>query len=179
MRVSRMIVLALSVLMSAPASLQAASTIDHWVISSGGGVTTSASFSAFTVIGEPLAGPATSATYTIQAGFIPAVLFSGTVDVVAQAPPTATSLSSIAPNPFRATAAISFDVATSSPVAVRVFDASGRLVRALADGVYSPGRYLLTWDGTNFAGSHAAAGVYYCQFLCGPVRETRRMVFIR
>ena len=176
MRPSRRIMLGLLALALAPTSLRAASTIDRWVISSGGGTATSATFTAFTVIGEPLAGPATSATYAIQAGFLPGAL-SGTVPT--EELPTANILRSIAPNPFQESVAISFDIATSSQVTARVFDASGRLVQDLANRVYSPGRYSLTWDGTSIAGSRAPAGVYYCQFRCGAIQDTRHLVFIK
>ncbi len=66
------------------------------------------------------------------------------------------------PNPAPASGAtISFALDARGPVQVRVFDASGRLVTTLLDGMAGPGEMRLRWDGTDRRGNTVASGVYF------------------
>jgi len=47
------------------------------------------------------------------------------------------------------------------PDALRIFDASGRQVRTLLDGVAGPGTRQVVWDGRDDEGSRVPAGVYF------------------
>ena len=172
-------VLAVSMLLAGPVSVWAANSIDRYVFSSGGGFVTSPSYAAFTVIGEPVTGHADGATHSIQAGFVAGVSVAGIVDVPPADLPTVSRLQAVRPNPFQARTTIAFDLATSAPVAVRIFDTSGRLLRVLANGTFSPGRYTLEWDGTSADGGRVSAGIYYCKFRGGAAEETRRLVYFR
>ena len=68
------------------------------------------------------------------------------------------------PTVFRNSVRIRLDPAnprTREPVAVSVYDASGRLVRVLSlPQSPTPGPYSLTWDGSTDAGRRAGPGVY-------------------
>jgi hypothetical protein len=64
------------------------------------------------------------------------------------------------PNPFNAGTKISYDVEVEGAVRLDVFDACGRLVRTLVDGVQSAGRHTAFWDGRDARGSDVASGVY-------------------
>ncbi len=60
-------------------------------------------------------------------------------------------------------------------VTLRIYDASGRQIATLQDGVMSPGVYLKTWLGFESNGRQAASGVYFAR-LEGPsagMRDTR------
>ncbi|MCX6133187.1 MAG: T9SS type A sorting domain-containing protein [Ignavibacteriales bacterium] len=50
------------------------------------------------------------------------------------------------PNPFNPSTAISYDVAKSARVSIRVYDLLGRVVAQLVDGVQSPSRYTIHWN---------------------------------
>ncbi len=65
------------------------------------------------------------------------------------------------PNPFRPTTAIRFELAGAGPVRLRVYDAGGRMVRALVDRPLGAGAQSAVWDGRDDAGRLAASGVYY------------------
>jgi hypothetical protein len=71
----------------------------------------------------------------------------------------------VSPNPFRGSVRISLDRSlgrSPSYSSVRIFDASGRLVRSLpVPSSLVPRRLSLSWDGTDDTGRRLPAGVYY------------------
>jgi hypothetical protein len=67
------------------------------------------------------------------------------------------------PNPFSQRGTIRFSLASAGRVGVSVFDASGRVIKTLADGVMEAGENTLVWDGTNNAGHRVGAGVFWIQ----------------
>jgi hypothetical protein len=56
---------------------------------------------------------------------------------------------------------ISYSVKEAGPVAVKIFDITGRLVKVLINENQPSGTYTLRWDGTTEAGNRVAAGVYF------------------
>ncbi len=94
--------------------------------------------------------------------------------------PTATSLGANYPNPFNPSTTIACDLAKAGRVSLQVFDASGRLVRVLADGIELPaGRHEMTWNGRDEAGRAVAGGVYFYRMDAGGIRETRKMMLVK
>jgi hypothetical protein len=63
-------------------------------------------------------------------------------------------------------------------VALRVYDAGGRLMRTFAGG-FSPGANEVLWDGTDASGARAPAGVYFYRLDAGVDRLTQKLVFVR
>ena len=61
-------------------------------------------------------------------------------------------------------ASITYDVAKSTPIAIRVYDAQGRVVRTLVAQNAAPGHYAITWDGRSATGRTLAAGTYFVRF---------------
>ena len=177
-RIQRVGAIVIALIAGTSPSSWAAITISVPIVSSGGGVATSTTFSASTTIGQPVAGVATGTNLVIVSGLAPSI-----VGVTVGAPPAqlpqVTRLSRIAPNPFRMRATIAFEIATPALTTVRVFDASGRLVRTLLDRQLEPGRYSLEWDGAGLDGEPTGAGIYFCQFRSGTASETQRITFVR
>lgn len=84
------------------------------------------------------------------------------------------------PNPFSLATTIRYSLAEHQPVSLRIYDVSGRLVRALVDDeVQCPGEHHILWNGTNTSGRMAAPGVYFCRLEAGRYSEIRRMVLLR
>jgi hypothetical protein len=94
--------------------------------------------------------------------------------------PTAVNLRA-APNPFNPLTEFRFDAPRAGVAEVRVFDARGRLVRALTAGQGPAGPRALRWDGCDAAGSVAASGLYFARvYLDGqPVGETIKASLVR
>lgn len=95
-------------------------------------------------------------------------------------PAAAFALHGASPNPFNPTTTIAFDLPATAPVSLRIFDASGRLVRALLTG--SPGaagRNEATWDGRDGSGRHAPSGVYLYRLQTPGHAATGRMTLMK
>ena len=92
---------------------------------------------------------------------------------------TAFELEQNHPNPFTTSTRISFTVADAAEyVQLDIFDVQGRLVQRLVDGVLSPGRHDVEWDGAA-RGRSAPSGVYFYVLKHGPSQHTRMMTRIR
>jgi len=91
------------------------------------------------------------------------------------------------PNPVRSSTRIPFAIGADSPtgtarVTLRIFDASGRLVRTLLDGVAetTPAVRVPTWDGRDEKGQRVGSGIYYYRLTVAGTKElSRRMVVLR
>ncbi len=83
------------------------------------------------------------------------------------------------PNPFNPSTTISFGLREAGNVTLRIYDASGRLVRALIDRHFDAGSYNVLWDGRGCDGGAVASGVYFYNIEAGTFRETRKMVLLK
>lgn len=86
------------------------------------------------------------------------------------------------PNPFVATTRIDYTVPRSAghnPVILRVYDATGRLVRNLVSDVRPVGTHSVAWDATNQEGRPVPAGVYLYRLRLGKKTITRQMIVAR
>jgi len=81
-----------------------------------------------------------------------------------------------APNPFRAATRIRFETRAAGPVDLRIFDATGRLVRLLADRTMGSGRQEVVWDGRDETRRRVARGVYYYRLSAPGVDAGGRVV---
>jgi hypothetical protein len=68
-----------------------------------------------------------------------------------------------APNPFNPSTTIRYELPSPGHVSMRIYDATGGLVRTLVSGHQPPGRYRAVWEGRNDAGQHVGSGVYFCR----------------
>jgi hypothetical protein len=95
----------------------------------------------------------------------------------------ATALRSPHPNPFNPTATIEYSIASSGHVALRVFSASGRVVRTLVDDDIDAGEYKAIWNGLTDSGDRAASGVYFVRMSSdgrnGCYKEVRKLVLLK
>lgn len=116
-----------------------------------------------------------------------AVLSNGTEDRVSSGAVSVTTSGKLLmrlypafPNPFREETVIQHDIASvAGGVKLAIYGVTGRVVRTLYSTAKRPGRYTVTWDGTNDSGDRVASGVYFCSLEAGGKRETRRVIFLR
>ncbi len=87
------------------------------------------------------------------------------------------------PNPFNPVTTIDFSLATDGRATIRVFDASGRVVRTLVDRDVEAGEHKVVWDGTTDAGRRAASGVYFLKMEAagqmGAFRANKKLVLLK
>jgi flagellar hook assembly protein FlgD len=86
------------------------------------------------------------------------------------------------PNPFRAADAvttISFRLSNPADAQLRIYDASGRMVRTLVNGPLTSGAHNLAWDGSDDQGRELNSGVYFYRLKAGAFEQSRRMTLLR
>lgn len=83
------------------------------------------------------------------------------------------------PNPFNPGTKIVYGLQDPARATLRIFDASGRLVRVLVDGQRATGPHEAYWDGTDGAGRAVASGVYFYRLDAGAFGRTERMTLVR
>ncbi|MFN0149353.1 MAG: FlgD immunoglobulin-like domain containing protein [bacterium] len=83
------------------------------------------------------------------------------------------------PNPFGTVARVRYSIPESSPVDLRVYDASGRVVRTLLRGTASVGSHEAIWDGSDDAGARMESGVYFLRLSTNEESQTSRVVLVR
>jgi len=83
------------------------------------------------------------------------------------------------PNPTSQGASIRLALPSASPVRVDIFDASGRLVRTVADGAMPAGYHDVNWDGKDGDGRAAASGVYWYRVTAGAEERSRKLLVVR
>lgn len=100
--------------------------------------------------------------------------FSTGVEQLPGEQPTKIALGANYPNPFNPTTSFEYSLTGTEHVKVRVFDAMGRQVATLVDGVQSASTYRVTFDA-----SHLASGVYLYQLETPTQVMSRKMVLIK
>jgi hypothetical protein len=83
------------------------------------------------------------------------------------------------PNPLNPATVLEFTVARTGPVRVQVFNATGRLVKALYEGTMQEGRNTLGWDGSTSTGTRVASGVYYFRIVTAESSEVVRVTVLK
>jgi hypothetical protein len=95
--------------------------------------------------------------------------------------PDQLTLSQNYPNPFNPATTIQFGVPANfrGRAELRIYNVKGELVRSLYEGAVTPGIHSYRWDGTNDNGRQVTSGIYFCRFVCGTERMTKKMVLLR
>lgn len=90
--------------------------------------------------------------------------------------PTAFSLSQNYPNPFNPETIISWQLATSSFVILKVYDVLGNEVATLVNEEQSAGSYRIEFSSKN---SEISSGVYFYQLRAGDFVQTKKMILMK
>ncbi len=89
------------------------------------------------------------------------------------------SLTRPAPTPTRGATTFRLALASPSAVELGVFDATGRQVRSLFDGLLDAGAHALAWDGRDANGHEVAPGVYFVRAVSAHGSAGERVVVVR
>ena len=101
--------------------------------------------------------------------------------LLAAMPPERTDVFANYPNPFNPETWIPYQLAGAAEVSVRIYDATGALVRTLIFGHQTAGIYreksrAAYWDGKNKLSESVASGVYFYTLTAGDFTATRKML---
>ena len=88
------------------------------------------------------------------------------------------------PNPFNPETWIPYQLASTSPVTLNIYDMKGHLIRIIdlgqrAAGVYVSQNKAVYWDGRNGVGQKVASGIYFYTLEADKFTDTRRMVIVK
>lgn len=177
----------IAIALSEAARAQSGGAYDlSWNTLSGGGALESAGgvYALGGSIGQIAAGSYAGGGYTLDGGFwvfgASAVTSAGGPgDHAGAAAPIAFRLHPGAPNPFDRETTIAFDLPRPGIATARIYNASGALVRTLADGPAAAGRHRVQWAGTDEAGRRVAQGIYLVRLHAGDAVATRKLVLTR
>lgn len=86
---------------------------------------------------------------------------------------------SIYPNPFNPLTTIVYSLPESGRVKIRIYDATGRFLRTVTDGIEIAGEHTTTWDGRDYKGAEVSSGVYFVLFEAGGIVRTTKIVFLK
>ncbi len=157
----------------------------NWFTVDGGGTTQSSggSFSLGGTIGQPDAGVMTGGTISLRGGFWTGgqtvVGVEDGVDELAGGVPVSFRLYRATPNPLIDRTLVKFDLPETRRVRMTVYDAAGRHVRTLAEGLLPPGQHRVAWDGRDDEGRAAATGIYFVRLDAETMRAREKIVVIR
>ena len=82
-------------------------------------------------------------------------------------------------NPSGSRTAIRYSLAKTSPVDLRVYSTTGKLVRSLRSGVEPAGLHQAIWNRTDDLGRSVGRGTYFCRMTACNYRATCKLDFVR
>lgn len=89
------------------------------------------------------------------------------------------TLSQNYPNPFNSETVISYSIYKQSHVTIKIFSATGRLVKTLIqNSSHKPGQYNIHWNGYDEQEKPVSSGVYIYQLQAGDIRLNRKMILL-
>lgn len=83
------------------------------------------------------------------------------------------------PNPFTEETTIEFSLPEPAPLRLVVYDALGRKVRTLTEGIREAGHHTVAWDGLSDSGTRLGSGLYFYQLIFNDTQSVQSMVLRR
>jgi hypothetical protein len=83
------------------------------------------------------------------------------------------------PNPFNPATTISFSLAQSEKVKLKIYNLLGQEVLTLLNGEKPAGTHQIVWDGRDENGITVASGIYFYKLEAAGFKEVKRMVFLK
>lgn len=78
------------------------------------------------------------------------------------------------PNPFNPATKINYSIPKESHVSIKIFDALGREVKTLVNGVKTAGNFWVEFNAESFS-----SGIYFCTILAGNYTKTIKMTLLK
>ena len=97
----------------------------------------------------------------------------------AEAVPEASRLSPNSPNPFNSATVITYQLASSGPVQLKIYNVLGQPVRTLVDEIRAAGSYQVRWDARDDDGVMTSTGVYIARLNYPGGVHTQRLLYLK
>jgi hypothetical protein len=94
-------------------------------------------------------------------------------------PALAATLGQNFPNPFKPATTIEYTLSEQSSAVLGIYDATGRLVARLDQGVRDAGTHRVEWNGRDADGRAVGSGVYFYRLEGAPSVAPKKMVLVR
>lgn len=78
------------------------------------------------------------------------------------------------PNPFNPSTTISYEIKETSYIELSVYDALGRFVKMVDEGIKIPGNYKVKFEPENLS-----TGIYFYQLISGEYRTQNKMLLLK
>lgn len=78
------------------------------------------------------------------------------------------------PNPFNPITNIKYQIQKTGLVTLKIYDLLGREIKTLVNEIKNPGRYVVSFNGSEFA-----SGVYFYRIQSGDFVEVKKMVLLK
>jgi hypothetical protein len=83
------------------------------------------------------------------------------------------------PNPFNPVTSIRFTLDRTEMVSLKIYDASGKLVKSLVDRSMIPGSYVEEWDGRDDHGNAVSSGLYFYRLVAGQRSISKKAILLK
>ncbi|MBI4727591.1 T9SS type A sorting domain-containing protein [candidate division TA06 bacterium] len=84
-----------------------------------------------------------------------------------------------APNPFKLSTTINYQIPKSAMVSLKVYNLAGQLVKVLDHGLKSPGAYRVNWNGGTDGGSKLSGGIYFVRIQAETSSLVKKILLLR
>jgi len=88
--------------------------------------------------------------------------------------PKSFSLHQNYPNPFNPTTIIAFEISDRANIQLTIYDAAGKEIKVLVNGIKSAGKYEIEWDASEYP-----SGIYFYKLESNSLSETKKMALIK
>ncbi len=93
--------------------------------------------------------------------------------------PVVTELKNVYPNPFNPIAFISYSLADNNPVAIKIYNNRGQLVRVIDNAPATAGNHRIEWNGLDNSGNACSTGLYLVRMTAGNKTFTQKVVLVK
>jgi flagellar hook assembly protein FlgD len=83
------------------------------------------------------------------------------------------------PNPFNPTTTIEYQISSSGPVEIKIFNINGELVKTLMNTNQVAGKYSANWNGKDNDNKQVASGIYIYRVMFGNSVLSKKMLLLK
>ena len=74
---------------------------------------------------------------------------------------------------------IEINIYNSKSFLIKVYDIMGKEINVIRNGLMAPGKYKLTWNGTNSTGNPVSSGTYFIVIQADQKKEVKKLLLLK